>query len=231
MEFNILNNKDISNNFLNGTPVDESYFWYNQVGDNGFFGAALRNFHDFALENVNNGDRGYIVRLSPYKEEKMMLNTYIKGELFSDEFEIPLTPRKIVPFDISTNTFKAEIPRFNEFTQGCKYYVHDLKGDNIFESEQMFSPEGSQEELITIEVTGLSPLTQYSFTVQYLTLMGKTPTSLPVQPFFSTGTSEPQNLVLEEVNYHSFKISWEKPAVIAKELIEELQYRINVFGA
>ena len=230
MEFNILNNEDISNNFLNGTPVDETDFWYNKVGDNGFFGAALQNFHKFALENVNIGDRGFIVRLSAYKEEKMVLNAYIKGEIFSDKFEIPLTPSKIVPFDISSTTFKAEIPRYNEFTKGCKYFIHDLKGDNIFENERMFSPEGSQEEVITIEVTGLSPLTQYTFTVQYMTEMGKTPTSLPVQPFLSTGTSEPQNLVLEEVDYHSFKMSWKKPAVIAKELIGQIKYRISVFG-
>ena len=230
MEFNILNGDEISNDFLAGNPIDESEFWYNQVDINGYFGAALRNFHDFALENVNVNDCGYIVKLLPFKEEKMITHAYINGKLLSDNFEIPITPRNIVPLDVSTNMFKLQVPRINKFTKGCKYFIHDLKADNVFEKEQMFDPEGSEDEVITITVSGLSPLTHYSFNLQYLTEMGSTPPSLLVQSFLTTGTSEPQNILLENVDYHSLKISWKEPAVIAEEIRNNLQYKVTVHG-
>jgi len=230
LEFNILYSEDISNSFLDGNPIDESNFWYNQVEVNGQFGAMLRTFHEFALENVNTGDRSYMVKLSPLNEKLMTMHTFIKGEILSDKFEIPLTPKKIDPLDISANGFKVDVPRFNKFTKGCKYYVHEMAGNNLVESEQMFSTEGDPAEMITIDVTGLSPLTQYSFTLQYITEMGETPTSSPMEPFLTSGCSEPQNVAVEKVDYQSFIISWKPPAVIAEEITEQLQYKIKVFG-
>ena len=94
----------------------------------------------------------------------------------------------------------------------------------------MFDPEGSEDEVITVTISGLSPLSHYSFNLQYLTEMGSTPPSLLVQPFLTTGTSEPQNIVLDNVDNHSLKISWKEPAVIAEDIRDNLHYKVTVHG-
>merc|ERR1711915_2032 len=91
-------------------------------------------------------------------------------------------------------------------------------------------PQNLEENgLVTVEVTGLAPLTQYSIYLQYTTEMGNTPKSSSSKPLLTTAYSKPQKVNLANIDFHSLEVSWSRPAVIAEEIADVISYKIRVY--
>jgi len=97
---------------LNGDVVDESGYWFNNPSNTGALGFKLRQYHEFALDNVDQEDRGYLLKISPYSDTtQYTMRAYIKGELISNQFEVPTQPSSATVSQISYDSFtfhKAE---------------------------------------------------------------------------------------------------------------------------
>ena len=131
LDFHILTPKSLTQGFLDGAPVDESNFWFNNNSAIGGIGEPLRRFSDFALANVNREDRGYLVKLSLVDSEPKkisVMSALVNGQLISDEFAVP--PELSTPevFGISHNRFKFNVPKGNKFVTGCIVYIKDNIG-------------------------------------------------------------------------------------------------------
>merc|ERR1719411_2082561 len=106
LEFNILTSKDLTQSFLDGNPIDESNFWYNDVSRNGEVGEILRNVSLFGLANLDEETKGYLVKVSPIKIELPYTeNAMVQGMLLSTKYRVPGAPDLLAIFDVSHNSF------------------------------------------------------------------------------------------------------------------------------
>ena len=73
------------------------------------------------------GDRSYLVRLSPLQEENLsVIKSFIKGETHSESFEIPRVWDRISPEEVNAEEMIMRIPRGNKFCTGILYTVKDV---------------------------------------------------------------------------------------------------------
>ena len=224
LELNVLSPTNVSNNFLDGNPMDEDKFWYNNQTVSGEVGSTLRTFLEFAEANVDLVDKGYLIKLNLVSEEApTVMTAFIKGRALPEPFEVPITTNAINPYDITVNGFKFTLPRANLFVTSCHYTITDTTTLSRSVAEGQF--ESSE---LTVTVDTALPL--HSFTIQYSynTEVGITPSSLPVQPFFTSPATEPQDLEVR-ATFQSLTTSWVPPAIVAESLQPQLQYRLQIW--
>ena len=81
----------------------------------------------FALENVEDGDRSYLVRLSPLQADNLsVIKSFIKGETHSESFEIPRVQDRISPEQVDAEQMIMRIPRGNKFCTGISYTAKNV---------------------------------------------------------------------------------------------------------
>ena len=241
LDFHILTPQTLTQGFLDGTPVDESDFWFNDIESNAMIGSLLRNFSDFSLANANQEDRGYLVKLSLIEQEKeFVMSALLKGQLVSNEFILPPELTTPTVLGISHESFKFSIPKGNSFVTGCIVYITDsisISDSNVTlpivrEIVQMF-PEDLATEDVEIVAYNLSPAHVYSFNVRYLTEVGSGPPCEDSEGFFISPVSPPTTLSADLVASNSIKLSWRAPDIIAEYLHLNkslVSYRIKLKG-
>ena len=232
LEFNILTPKDLTQSFLDGNRTDESGFWYNSVSINGVVGGLLRGLKDFGLENVDQEEKGYLVKVSPMKVNKpYVMSAMLQGTILSDQYEVPRSPATPTPYDITHENFVFTIRKYNDFTPGVRVYMTNNVNGETYIEDKMF-PEGTPAGAdVEIMMNGLTPANIYKFSVKYLTDVGTSPPSVETTSFPISPTSKPQSLAVEEVTSDYIKVTWQPPAVLARGLpLEDLQYKLVIKG-
>ena len=226
LELGVLSDVNVTESFLDGEPMDENEFWYNKQNTSGAVGSTVRNFFDFADANVDSEDKGYVIKLKIVSEEEdpTKLTAFNLGVPLPEPFEIPLVTEDIKPFNISVKGFKITIPKANQFVDSCQYILTDLTTTAKIENEEKFETDEA-----TISVQDAAPLHQFTMKYSYVTQFGSSPKSPPLEPFFTTPSTEPQQLQLEERTAHSLSLSWQPPAVVADDLIPSLSYRLQLW--
>jgi len=231
LEFNILSPNSVTQSFLDGNRIDESGFWYNDVTINGEVGEILRSLKEFALDNIDQDEKGYLVKVSPIKEQPYVMSALIKGYVLSNEYRVPKAPKSVVPYAITKDNFKFNVPKYNDFTPGVKIYITNMLNGDTYEEDKMFPEDASAGSEVEIVVEGLIPATIYTFQLKYLTAVGTSPPSTQTRSFSLLPTSKPQTLTVDEVTNDLIKVSWDTPAVIADGLdVEELKYKLTITG-
>ena len=225
LELGVLSDVNVTKSFLDGEPMDENNFWYNKQNTSGAVGSTVRNFFDFANANVDSEDKGYVIKLKIVSEEDpTKLTAYNEGVTVPEPFEIPLVTEDIKPFNITVNGFKFTVPKANQFVDSCQYTLTDLTTTATIENEEKFETNEA-----TISVQDAAPLHQFTMQYSYVTQFGSSPKSPPLEAFFTTPSTEPQQLQLGERTAHSFSLSWQPPAVVADRLIPSLSYRLQLW--
>ena len=81
---------------------------------------------DFSLENVKDGDKSYLVRLSQLQTDNLaVIRTFIQGATHSESFEIPEVKDRITAEEVDAHAIQVRIPRGNQFCTGILYTVSD----------------------------------------------------------------------------------------------------------
>merc|ERR1711971_815874 len=225
LELGVLSDVNVTKSFLEGEPIDENNFWYNKQNTSGAVGSTVRNFFDFADANVDSEDKGYVIKLEIVSEEDpTKFTAYNMGVPIPEPFEIPLVTDDIMPFNITVNGFKFTVLKANQFVDSCQYTLTDLTTTAKIENEEKFETNEA-----TISVKDAAPLHQFTMQYSYVTQFGSSPKSPPVEPFFTTASTEPQQLKLEQRTAHSLSVSWQPPAVVADSLIPSLSYKLQLW--
>ena len=225
LELGVLSDENVTKSFLDGEPVDENDFWYNKQNTSGAVGSTVRNFFDFADANVESQDKGYVIKLNLVsKDDPTRLTAYDLGTPVPEPFEIPLVAGDLEPFNITVNGFKITVPKANQFVDSFRYTLTDLTTTAQIEKEERF-----ENNEATIFVQDAAPLHQFTIQYSYVTQFGSSPKSSPVEPFFTTPSTEPQKLQLEQRTAHSLSFSWQPPAIVADSLIPSLSYRLQLW--
>jgi len=231
LEFNILSPKTVTQSFLDGNRIDESGFWYNNVTINGEVGEILRSLKEFALDNIDQDEKGYLVKVSPIKEQPYVMSALIKGYVLSNEYRVPKSPKSPVPYAITHDNFKFNVPKYNDFTSGVKIYITNMLNGDTYEEDKMFPEDASAGYDVEIVVEGLVPANIYTIQLKYLTAVGTSPPSTHTRSFSLLPTSKPQTLTVDEVTNDFITVSWDAPAVITDGLdVKELKYQLTITG-
>jgi len=230
LEVNILTPTSLTESFLNGTAVNEDDFWFNKYGVTGVLGGRLRRYHDFALDNVDQEDRGYLLKISPYDDAtEYTMTAFFKGQLISDQYDVPVSPEFApVTTQISHDGFKFMIDKQNDFTIGVRVLINDIIEDTVIEQEILFPMDAVTGEDVEVEVEKLELGKVYSFSVKYLTEVGTSPPS-PVTARFNTAPlSPPTHVTSEDVTTNSIRLTWGRPTFYKEGIVEaNIQYKIR----
>jgi len=235
LDFHLLSLKNLTQSFLDGNRINESEFWYNRVDINGHVGGLLRSLKDFGLENIDQDEKGYLVKVSPLKMNDTTIpykmSALIKGYVLSDQYEVPRSPITPTPYDITHENFAFTIRKYNEFTPGVRVYMTNNQNGERYIEDKMF-PEGTAAGSdVRIVMEGLTPANIYRFSIKYLTDVGTSPPSVETTSFPISPTSKPQSLTVEEVTSEYMKVTWQPPSVLARGLtLADLQYKLAITG-
>jgi len=232
LEFNILSSRTLTQSFLDGNRIDESEFWYNSVDINGHVGGLLRSLKDFGLENIDQEEKGYLVKVSPLKQNESTpyeMSALIKGYVLSNKYEVPRSPIIPVPYDITHENFAFTVPKYNEFTPGVKVYMTNTVSGETYTEDKLFPEDAAAGDDVEIVMDGLVAANIYRFSLKYLTDVGTSPPSKETISFPISPTSKPQSLNVEEVTSKFIKVSWQPPTVLADGLqLDDLQYKLAI---
>ena len=254
LEFFILTPKSLTQGFLDANPVDESNLWFNDIqGAISVISPVLRGFSDFALANVNQEKKGYLLKLSLVNQIDpdiiFEMSALVKGHLISQNFLVPPELKTPTPFGISHEQFKLTVPKGNKFVTGCIVHITDNIGvtdpvlplpNNTLPVEtiqreivKMFPDDLADDELVEVVAYDLSPGRAYSFRVSYLTEVGSSKASDESDGFWTAPVSAPTLLSADQVSSDSILLSWQPPDIIAEYLHINnslVSYRINING-
>jgi len=234
LDVNILTPASLTQGFLDGGVVNEDGFWFNDVMNTGALGYKLRHYHEFALDNVDQEDRGYLLKISPYSETtQYTMTAYYKGQLVngsdgSVQFDVPTPPTNVpVPSLIRHNSFTFNIDKQNAFTIGVRVFINDIIETRVIEQDILFSADSKVGEEIEVEVQKLELYKEYSFSVKYLTEVGTSPPSAVSSGFNTAPLSPATRLSSEHVGTESITLTWGKPAIYAEGIdATQIQYKI-----
>merc|ERR1719495_2158801 len=231
LEFNILTPKDLTISFLNGHPINESSFWYNDVSINGHVGELLRGLSEFGLENVDQENKGYLIKVNLMNDNPYIMSALIDGNVRSELFEVPKTPAIPIPYAITHESFAFSVKKYNEFTTGVRIFVTNNINGKTFEEDRMFPEETSAGDNVEIVMDGLLIANIYRLSIKYLTEVGTSPASPETESFALCATSKPQALSVNELTSDAIKIVWQSPADLADGLDETyLLYKLHIEG-
>ena len=231
LEFNILTPKDLTISFLSGHPINESGFWYNDVSINGHVGELLRGLSEFGLENVDQENKGYLVKVNLMNDNPYIMSALIDGNVRSDLFEVPKTPAIPIPYAITHESFAFSVKKYNEFTTGVRIFVTNNINGKTFVEDRMFPEETSAGDNVEIVMDGLLTANIYRLSIKYLTEVGTSPASPETESFALCATSKPQALSVDELTSDVIKIVWQSPAHLADGLDEtDLLYKLHIEG-
>jgi len=222
LDVNILTPASLTEDFLNGTVANEDGFWFNDVSNIGSLGNKLKIYHEFALDNLDQDDRGYLLKISPYSEtQQYSMTAYYKGQLVtgsdgSHSFDVPKPPSNTpVASQITHNGFTFNIKKLNAFTIGVRVFITNIIEDKVREQDILFPADAMVNEDIEIEINKLELYKEYSFYVKYLTEVGTSPPS-QVSPKFNTAPlSHPTRVSAGNVGTDSLTLSWGVPTTYA----------------
>jgi hypothetical protein len=202
------------------------------VDINGEVGFELRSLWDFAMDNVDQDSKGYLVKLSNLDQDiPYTMNALVKGQVITDEFEVPVITTPPTVYDIKAESFKFTIKKVNRFVKGVQIFVTDVISGVNYQWDQNISDSVSDGDSVEILVGGLKPAHAYSFKVKYLTEVGTSTPSAAIKPFSTRSMSPAQNLAVKEVNRKSIHVTWEPPTLIASPLtIDDLLYQVTIYG-
>jgi len=222
----------LTEDFLKGIETDEDGFWFNNLVNTGALGNLLRRYHDFALDNVDQEDRGYLLKISPYSNvTQYSLNAFYKGRLISDQFEIPPKFSKpLIAHSISYNSYKFDVTK-EKFTEGVRVFVKDIAEEKVIKQDIIFPTNATVGDEIEVEVEDLELDKEYSFSVKYITEVGTSTASPESSSFHTSPLSPPTRVTADEVTTDSITVNWGKPMVYAEGLDETLvTYKVTLKG-
>jgi hypothetical protein len=246
MEFNILTPANLTEHFLSGNETDEGEFWFNNVTYNAKIGAELRLFKSFSSENLDEDDRGYLMKVSEYKTEPLFtITAFTKGAIVSDNFEIPSNPPTPTPNFISHDSFRFYMEKNTSFITGCQIFLSSFNIDgtgNEWTEIIMFSPDTATGEPVEVLISNLKPATAIRFNVHYVTEVGRSPPS--EETWISTRVaSPPLALAIKQVTTENVMLSWEPPEVVPERVTmaltnetrgtltkDDFNYRVTITG-
>jgi len=234
LDFHILSDSNHTQNFLDGNlMINEGDFWYNKVDLNGEVGFKVRSLWSFANDNVDQDERGYMIKLSRFNQETPYnMNMLIKGSLETSNFQIPRFESQPLVQDLSYDSFKLMIPKVNEFVTGLTVYITDVLGGVKHEWNEEVSSSLAAGDMVEVNVGGLKAAHLYSFTVKYLTAVGTSVPSKTIKPFSTRAFSQPQDLKVIQVTRSNITVRWEAPSFKAPEVSwSDLYYEVQVSGS
>ena len=223
---------------------------------NGEVGAKLRNFSDFALENINLDDQnfpyGFLLELDIIVEgdEVAVFEAFSKAEFYYEEpFDVPGAPEKPEIYDLSYDHSKFMVTKHNANTTGLRFAVTDLMNNEVTlqtfctshfvfdiimyqtvpQTDVTWSQNGESSETVEVEVSDLTYATVYSLTAQYLTRHGRGPKSQTSDLFVTAPTSPPLELTVAELTANSITVTWDAPQFIGEGL-DNLKYNVVLEG-
>ena len=238
LDVNILTPASLTEEFLNGTIANEDGFWFNNVSNTGSLGHKLKIYHEFALDNLDQDDRGYLLKISPYSEtQQYSMTAYLKGQLVagsdgSHSFDVPTAPSNTpLASHISHNGFTFNIKKQNAFTIGVRVFITDIIENKVLEQDILFPVDALVDEDIEVDIKKLDLYKEYSFYAKYLTEVGTSPPS-SVSPKFNTAPlSSPTRVSVGNVGTDSLTLSWGKPTIYAGGIDSSLiEYEIVKTG-
>jgi len=231
LEVNILTPESLTINFLNGKPVNESGFWYNDIATEGELGGLLRRYHAFALDNVDQEDRGYLLKISPYDSDTAYkMNAFVKGVLIPGIFDVPEQPEdepKVT--QINHDGFQFKLDKQNDFVIGVRVMINDILDDQLIEQDILFPEDATTGDDVEVKVVNLKMAKVYSFSVKYLTEVGTSPASPVTKKLNTSPMSAPTHITTENVTESSITVTWGKPTFYAPGIEEaDIQYKITI---
>jgi hypothetical protein len=214
LEYNVVAPLDLTLNFMeDGTLVDDNQYWYNNIQWAGEFGTVLRHTHEFAMDNVGQADRGYLLKVSPFKQDQPYNSrALVMGQQISDHFEaprMPALPSDLV--DITHRSYSFNILKVSEFTIGCRVLLKQVASNITREVDLMFPEDAPVNQDVSVTVEHLFSARAYSFMVKYITAVGTSPPSLEHTTFNTAPTSAPYGLSVKDVSDTSMTLTWFAP--------------------
>ena len=242
LELRILSSAQLTWDFLEGEPQDETGFWFNDLEINGRIGSLVRKLRNFAWENDKDGDKGYLVKLEELKEgsEDIKVQAYSGKLMMTSDFQIPTAPKKPEIYHISHDSVKLKVKVLNEFTTGAEVTITNAYGtatDEPTTKTFMFADlQGSGDER-EILFKGLSAVSLYTATVKYVTDYGRSPPSPASLRFITAPSSPPTDVSVKcaDVTTDSLKVTWAPPETMGvvpglRLEQEDLGYKVVING-
>jgi len=241
LEFNVLTPASLTEHYLDNNEDSEDNFWFHNNDLAAIIGETLRNFKEFAEQNLDEEDRGYLMKLSEYKDEAVGTTTaYRNGAILSERFEVPQNPPTPVvhPIQITHEGFKFNITKSSIFTLGCLVSFISTwgldPGSIGSEWAQVIEfPEDVQpDQDIEISIEKRHPFEAIQFHVQYLTDVGRSRPSEEVS-LVTRASSPPRDLVISDITTETFCLSWLPPEAVPEAFNltqDNFDYVVKIMG-
>ena len=241
LEFNVLTPASLTEHYLDNNEDSEDNFWFHNTNFTAIIGETLRNFKAFAVQNLDEEDRGYLMKLSEYKDEAIGTTTaYRNGAILSDQFEVPQEPPAPVvhPNQLTHEGFKFKMTKNSPFTLGCLVSFNSTWGLDLgsigSEWAQVieFPEEVQPGQEMEISIEKRHPFETIQFQVQYLTEVGRSPPS-EVVSLVTRASSPPRDLGFSEITTEAFSISWLPPEAVPEAFnltSDNFDYIVNIMG-
>jgi len=241
LEFNVLTPASLTEHYLENNEESEDNFWFQNTNYTAIIGETLRNFKAFAEQNLDEEDRGYLMKLSEYQDEALGTTTaYRNGAIISEQFEVPLAPpTPVVPTNQLTHEgFKFNITKKSTFTLGClvsftSTWGLDPGSIGVEWTQVIEFPEEVQPgQDIEISIEKRHPLENIQFYVQYLTEVGRSVKSEEVS-LVTRASSPPRDLTISEITTEAFCISWLPPEAVPEAFNltqDNFDYVVKIMG-
>ena len=239
--FNVLTPSSLTEHYLDNNEESEDNFWFHDTNYTASIAEALRNFKEFVGQNLDEEDRGYLMKLSEYQDEAIGTTTAFRnGEILSEHFEVPRVPLSPVvhPNQITHEGFKFNLTKDSIFTLGCLVSFNSTWGLDIgsigIESTKVieFPEELEPGQDIEISIGERHPFETILFQVQHLTEVGRSPPS-GVVSLVTRVSSPPRNLLISEITTEAFSISWHPPEAVPEAFNlapENFDYIVTITG-
>ena len=240
LEFNVLTPASLTEHYLDNNEDSEDNFWFHNNNLTAIIGETLRNFKEFAGQNLDEEDRGYLMKLSEYKDEAVGTTTaYRNGAILSEHFEVPQNSSlKIHPTQLTHEGFKFNITKNSTFTLGCLVSFTSTWGldpgsigsewAQVIEFPEEVQPGQDTE----ISIAKRHPAEAIQFHVQYLTDVGRSPPSEEVS-LVTRASSPPRDLVISEITTETFCLSWLPPEAVPEAFNltqDNFDYIVTILG-
>jgi hypothetical protein len=229
MHFNIISPQNVTEGFLNGTLIDEAFLWYNNFSLVGVVGEQLRIFRDFAIHNVDQNNRCYLISIHPLKLNPIEVYAY-KKDSPAKKFEPPDAPAKPNNISVTHESISFYVVKPSEFVLGCEISIVKLMDLGSSIVRQIPFPAASETgKEVLMNVDHLAAANGYTFKLNYITDFGTSPDCEDSDIINTAPSSQPQTLMPTSVSLNSISLTWDAPSVIGVG-IDSLTYVIRTKG-
>merc|ERR1719341_2159698 len=233
VDLNILTPRSLIEDFLdpNSTLINERAFWFDNHTAIGGVKRAVGGLLDFGHSNLDQDDRGYLLKVTGYDSLTPSVTTaLLDGALVSNQFEFPEKPSTPVISSRTHDQFSFNVAK-RPFTTGCRVRMNDSEGFEITRDIYFPNQDAASEEDASIRVDKLSAGHVYEAVISYLTDVGESVPSDQLSKFNLPAISAPQGLAIAQAATSSLHITWLPPAVTASGVdVENIIYKVSVAG-